>query len=192
MLVAKTGEAHPENPTSSALWVANPVGRYRPLSWGDPWYTSYVETHIYQVARRLGELGPLLNWRSGLFMRNGVLLCKQFILSMMFYAYPVWRSISRFHMWKLQVLQSKCLCIATSEPWNTGNKQVHENLGVPISADHVRSLIYATQSWCGEPLIYVARQISTLTEHWARSSKAGRSGSTTCPSYPPKTAMSIH
>jgi hypothetical protein len=72
-------------------------------------------THINEGAQRLRVLGPLLNWRSGLSMRNGVLLYKQLILPMMFYACPVWRSIARSHIRKLQVLQSKCLCIATNK-----------------------------------------------------------------------------
>jgi len=41
-----------------------------------------------------------------------------------------------------------------------------------------------TVSWCGEPLRYAARQMSTLTERWPGSPKAGRSGSTTSPGYP--------
>jgi len=73
-------------------------------------------------------------------MRNGVLLYKQLILPMTFYACPVWRSIALSHIRKLQVLQSKCLCIATSETWNIGNTQVNENLRVPFFTDHVRSL----------------------------------------------------
>jgi len=32
------------------------------------------------------------------------------------YACPVWRSAARSHIKELQVLQSKCLCIATSAP----------------------------------------------------------------------------
>jgi len=44
-------------------------------------------------------------------------------------------------------------------------------------------------SWCGKPLSYAARQ---LTKLWPGFLKAGRSGSTTSPGYPQKTAMSIH
>ena len=52
--------------------------------------------------------------------------------------------------------------------------------------------IWLKFSWCGEPLSYAAQQISTLTEHWGRSSKAGQLGSTTCPSYPQKMVILIH
>jgi hypothetical protein len=34
------------------------------------------------------------------------------------------------HINKLQMLQSKCLGIATNAPWYVGNKQIHEDLGI--------------------------------------------------------------
>jgi hypothetical protein len=50
-------------------------------------------THIDQVrkkaSQRLGVLGPLLNRRSGLSIRNGVLLYIQLIRPMMDYVCPV-------------------------------------------------------------------------------------------------------
>jgi hypothetical protein len=55
--------------------------------------------HINQVGRkaaqRLSVLGPLLNMRNGLSIRNGVLLYKQLIRPVMDYACPVWRSAAR-------------------------------------------------------------------------------------------------
>jgi hypothetical protein len=39
-----------------------------------------------------------------------------------------------------QVLQSKCLCLATGAPWYVSNKQIHEDLRVPLFADHIRAL----------------------------------------------------
>jgi hypothetical protein len=68
--------------------------------------------HVNQVrkkaAQRLGVLGPLLNRRKGLSVRNGVLLYKQLMRLMMDYACPIWRSAARSHVRKLQVLQSRC------------------------------------------------------------------------------------
>jgi len=100
--------------------------------------------HMDQVrkkaAQRLGTLGPLLNRRSCLSIRNGVLLYKQLIRPMMDYACPVWRSAPRSHNKKLQVLQSKCFRIATNAPWYTGNRQIHDDLGVPYFCDHIISL----------------------------------------------------
>ena len=64
--------------------------------------------HIDQVrkktAQRMGMVGPLLNRKSDLFIRNGVLLYKQLIRPIMDYACPAWRSAARSHVRRLQVL----------------------------------------------------------------------------------------
>ena len=56
------------------------------------------------------------------------------------YACPAWRSAARSHVRRLQVLQSKCLCLATGAPWFVSNRQIHADLGVPLFADHIRAL----------------------------------------------------
>jgi len=84
-------------------------------------------------------LGPLLNGKSDLSIRNGVLLYKQLVRPMMDYACPAWRSAARSHVRRLQVLQSKCLCLATGAPWYVSNGQIHEDLGVLLFADHIRA-----------------------------------------------------
>jgi hypothetical protein len=38
------------------------------------------------------------------------------------------------------VLQSKSLCLATGAPWYVRKRQIHEDLGFPLFADHVRAL----------------------------------------------------
>ena len=43
-------------------------------------------------------LGPLLNRKSDLSVRNGVLLYKELIRPMMDYACPAWRSAARTHV----------------------------------------------------------------------------------------------
>ena len=68
-------------------------------------------------------LGPLLNRKSDLSVRNGVLLYKQLIRPMMDYACPAWRSAARTHVRRLQVLQSKCLRLATGAPWYVSNSR---------------------------------------------------------------------
>ena len=62
-------------------------------------------------------LGPLLNRKSDLSVRNGVLLYKQLIRPMMGYACLAWRFAACSHVQRLQVLQSKCLHLATGAPW---------------------------------------------------------------------------
>jgi hypothetical protein len=88
----------------------------------------------------MGMLGPLLNMKSYLSVRNGVLLYKQRIRPMMDYACPAWRSAVRPHVRRLQVLQSKCLRLDTGVPWYVSKRQIHEDLGVPLFADHISTL----------------------------------------------------
>jgi 4-amino-4-deoxy-L-arabinose transferase-like glycosyltransferase len=85
-------------------------------------------------------LGPHLNRKSDLSVRNGVLLNKQHIRPLMDYACPAWRSAAHSHIRKLQVLQSTCLCFATGAPWYVSNIQIHEDLGVPLFAEHITAL----------------------------------------------------
>jgi hypothetical protein len=85
-------------------------------------------------------LVPLLNRRSGLSFRNGILLYKQLVCPMMEYACPVGRSVARSRIRKLQALQFKRLRIAASEPWYIANKQIHDYLEVPFLTGHIRSL----------------------------------------------------
>jgi len=62
-------------------------------------------------------LRPLLNRKSELSIRNGVLLYKQLIRPMMDYAFPAWRSAARTHVRRLHLLQSECHHLATGAPW---------------------------------------------------------------------------
>jgi hypothetical protein len=86
-------------------------------------------------------LGPLMNRKSDLCIRNGVLLYKQLIRPMMDYACHAWRSAAR----RLQLLQSKCLRLATGAVWYVNKRQIHDDQGVPLFADHIRAL-NSTQS----------------------------------------------
>jgi len=117
--------------------------------------------HIDQVrkraAQRKGMQGSLLNRKSDLSVRNGVLLDKQLIRPLMDYACPAWRSVARSHVRMLQVLQSKCLRLATGAPWYVSNRQIHEDLGVPLFADHIRALTESFDSMLavvGNPLVW--------------------------------------
>jgi len=114
--------------------------------------------HIDQVrkrtAQRMGMLGPLL--KSDISIRNGVLLYKQLIRPIIDYACPTWRSAAHSHIRRLQVLQSKCLRLVTGAPWYVSNRQIHEDLGVPLFADHIRALTESFDSKLadvGNPLL---------------------------------------
>ena len=87
-------------------------------------------------------LGPLLKRKSDLSVKNGVLLYKQLIRPMMDYAFPA----AHTHVRRLQVLQSTCLRLATVAPWYVSNRQIHEDLGVPLFADHIRALTASLDS----------------------------------------------
>jgi hypothetical protein len=89
-------------------------------------------------------------------VRNGVLLYKQLIHPMKDYAYPAWRFAARSRVRRLQVLKPKWLRLATVVLWYVGNRQVHEDLGVPLFADHIRALTASFDSKLadvGNPLV---------------------------------------
>ena len=109
-------------------------------------------------------LGPLLNRKSDLSVRNGVLLYKQLIRPVMDYACPAWRSAARTHIRRLQVLQSKCLRLASGAPWYVRNKQIHEDLGVPMFADHIRALTASSDSKLAEVGNPLVRQLSRYAD----------------------------
>ena len=72
------------------------------------------------------------------------------------YACPAWRSAARTHVRRLQVLQSKCLRLATGAPWYVSNRQIHEDLCVSLFADHIRVLTASFDSKLadvGNPLV---------------------------------------
>jgi hypothetical protein len=85
----------------------------------------------------MGTLSSLLNRKSGLSARNGVLLYKKLIRPMMDYVFPAWRFPAPTHVRRLHVLQSKCLRLATDAPWYVNNRQINEDLGVPQFAGHI-------------------------------------------------------
>jgi hypothetical protein len=85
-------------------------------------------------------LSSFLNRKNDLSARNEILLYKQLIRPMMDYACPAWRSAARAHIRRLQVLQYKCLRLTTGAPCYVINRQIHEDVGVPLFSDHIRAL----------------------------------------------------
>ena len=85
-----------------------------------------------------------------------MLLYKQLIRPMMDYVCPAWRCAARTQVRRLQVFQSKCLRLATGAPWYVSNRQIHEDLGVSLFADHIRALTASFDSKLadvGNPLV---------------------------------------
>jgi hypothetical protein len=140
-------------------------------------WSAHVDQVRKRADQRLGMLGPLLNRRSRLSVRNGVLLYKQLIRPMMDYACPIWRSAARSHVRKLQGLQSKWLLIATNETWYVGNRQIHEDLGIPFFADHIRALTECFDSKladAGNPLVrQLGRHLCRPRADWSHLGNRG-------------------
>jgi hypothetical protein len=101
-------------------------------------------------------LSPLLNRMSDVSFRKVVLLCKQLIRPMMDYACPAWRYATCTHIRRLQVLQTKCLRLATVAPLYVSSRQIHKGLGVPLFAYHISALTASLDSNLadvGNPLV---------------------------------------
>jgi hypothetical protein len=81
----------------------------------------------------LGLLSPLLNISE--LIRNVALLYKQLIRPMVDYACLAWRSAALSYVRRLQVMQSKRLRFVTDASWYRSNRQIHEDLGVPLLSD---------------------------------------------------------
>jgi hypothetical protein len=135
------------------------MGRRSTVSWGDPRYSADLvgvrQPGGKEGSSKIGRAWPLHNKRSGLSVRNGVLLYKQLICPVMDIICPLWRSAFSSHVRKLQVIQSKCLRIATNAPWYVSNRQIHEDFGIPFFADHITTLtesFYAKFADAGKPL----------------------------------------
>jgi hypothetical protein len=90
---------------------------------------------------------------------------------MMNYACPIWRPAAHTRINKLQMLQTKCLRIATNSRWYVSNRQIHENLGIPFFADHIRALTESL-GWKladeGNPLVrQLGRHLHQLRAVWS-------------------------
>jgi len=97
------------------------VGRHNSLPGSDPIYTTHlVGSHQSGKEENYSKdwyAGTLLNRKRDLSIKNGVLLYKLLICPMMDYACPAWLSAARTLVRRLQVLQSKCLRLASGARW---------------------------------------------------------------------------
>ena len=59
------------------------------------------------------------------------------------------------------MLQSKYLRLVTGAPWYVSNRQIHEDLGVPLFADHIRALTASFDSRLADVGNPLARQLGT-------------------------------
>jgi hypothetical protein len=101
-------------------------------------------------------LRHLLNRKSDLSVRDGVLPYKRLIRPMMDYVCPTSRPAARTYVRRLEVLQSKYLRLASGASWYASNRQIHEDVSVSLFGDHFRALIASFDSkiaYVGNPLL---------------------------------------
>jgi hypothetical protein len=99
--------AHVSAPVYTLPWLDT---RIRVVIWGvtlDKLFTwsPHIDQIMRMAAQKMGTLGPLLNCKSDLSVRNGVMPYKQLIRPMMDSACPAWSSSVRTHIRRLQVLE---------------------------------------------------------------------------------------
>ena len=56
------------------------------------------------------------------------------------YACPAWKSAVCSHVRRFQLLQSMYIHLAIGVSWYVSNRQIHEDLVVPLFAAHIRAL----------------------------------------------------
>jgi hypothetical protein len=111
---------------------------------------------------------PFLTGEGALSVRNRVPLCKQLHRSTMDYSCPIWCWAVCSHVRKLQVLQSKSLCITINLPWYVSNRQIHEDLGMPFFADYT-DRFDSTLDDAGKPLFrQLGRYLCHPRADWSR------------------------
>lgn len=106
----------------------------RSLNWN-----AHVDNVVIRVKARLGLLGPLVNRRSALSVRNGLTLYKTLLLPVMTYASTVWGASAKGTK-KLQVFQNKALRRISRSPWFVRNTDIHRQLGVALIKEHIKEL----------------------------------------------------
>jgi hypothetical protein len=129
-------------------------------------WSPYIGQVSGRTAQRMGLLGPLLNRRSKLSVRNGVLLYKQLIRPLMDYTCPVWRSAARIHVRRLQVLQSKCLRFVTGAPQKQADSRGSGCSAIRRPHQSPDYELLLKVNWHGEPLSSAIWHILTLCEGW--------------------------
>ena len=72
------------------------------------------------------------------------------------------------------MLQSKCLRLVTGATWYLSNRQIHEDLGVPFFADHIRALTASFDSRLADVENPLVRQL-VIYLLWPRFGPVARS-----------------
>ena len=101
-------------------------------------------------------LGPLLNSKSDLSARNGVLLYKQLIRPMMDYACPAWSPSPPPLSAGYRCYTPSVFALLLVLPGYVSKRQIQDDRGVPLFSDHIRALTASYDSRfaeVGNPLV---------------------------------------
>lgn len=126
------GEEISWNPPDQAIKY---LGIYfdRKLNW-----KFHINKKLNLAYGKLSKLFPLLNRKSSLSGKNGVLLYKSILRPLLLYACPVWGTASAGAIKKLQTFQNKVLRIILKCPWYVRNTQIHNELGISKIEDFIK------------------------------------------------------
>jgi hypothetical protein len=99
-----------------------------------------LKRHIKMATARgnaaIRILYPLLNRNSGMSQGNKSLLYKQVIRPIITYGAPILRHISNYALQPLEVLQNKCMRLATAASRYTRFTDLRERTGLPSIREH--------------------------------------------------------
>lgn len=100
----------------------------------------HVNSKLAQAYSRLSMLYSLINRKSTLKPKYGILLYKSILRPLVMYACPIWGlSISKSKLNKIQIFQNKVLRMCANSPWFIRNKQVHEEFGVDSIHEFIKN-----------------------------------------------------
>jgi len=97
----------------------------RKLNW-----KTHISKKLNLAQGKLLKLYPLINKKSSLSTKNGLLLYKSILRPLLLYGSQVWGTASTTAIAKIQIFQNKGLRKILHFPWYVRNSQVHKELRV--------------------------------------------------------------
>lgn len=100
----------------------------------------HINKKLNLAHAQLTKLYSLLNKKSAINVKSGILIYKSILRPLLLYACPVWGTAASSSLNRLQVFQNKILRIILKCPWYVRNNQVHHELGVSSIFDYIKAL----------------------------------------------------
>jgi len=125
--------------------------------------TPYIWSHLIdqirrRIAQSIGMLCPLTNKKSDLSFGDGVLLYKQLIRPMMDNACPHGDPLAAPTFGGCKCYKPRVFAFIRC-PCYVGSRQIHEDLGGQLSADHIKALTTSFDSKLADVLKNLPRQL---------------------------------